>query len=68
MDKMKTHVAELVTKDWLIKLLLAALIAVVGGAWRDLKDTRERMIIVETKVDMLLPNSGPPINPMGGGK
>jgi hypothetical protein len=66
--KTKTRVKEIITKDWLVKILLALLTWFASTTWHDVRDTRDRLIVVETKVDRLLPDVGPPINPMGGSK
>ena len=50
----KHKVTEFITKDWLVKLLLACLVWFATTTWNDVRNTRDRMIVLETKIDILM--------------
>lgn len=51
---MTRKVQELITKDWLVKLLLACLVWFATTTWNDVRNTRDKMIALETKIDILM--------------
>jgi len=51
---MKRHVKELITRDWLVKILLAALTWFATTTWNDVRNSRDRLITLETKIDILM--------------
>lgn len=51
---MTRKVQELITKDWLVKLLLACLVWFATTTWNDVRSTHDKVITLETKIDILM--------------